>query len=561
MRSLLSAAPFVVFANAADTASYAAGAAAELAPTTPSSSSDTNPHLDSTRRRLLCELKSAIWHSSNPQYLFYTQKAFPLTEQADLNKRPYDLFKLLPVDIPGELVPRKSRTCAVVGSSGILETTGPHGAGIDAHDVVIRLNGAPAGTPHFEQEEQLARIAGTRTDLRVVNGWHVSEAKPFVYGVEPPLVKFPRSEVNGEEVLHWRSRYSVGDVIVGALPMLVYNEGFYGGADFTRFIYWMKYLGIRAKDVRDYDFASALLGWVRSDRGEQEDGSGTVGSKLPRRSVWEMLLDNKSVHTRQHLLVEARKNLERNGRREFRKSSVYRRLQRARELLHKNLESWKEHPGTDKSSPWLQSADKLLLLALAKGTPNEGRDAEPDAAKGVSADHDVSELHHSAAGAAPVEEDDGSSTPDVGEPPEPPLDQDYARDHTAIRPNALPYYLLTPNLLTGLQKFLNDTKPSGPSTGAIGIGLALHLCDTVDLYGFESVDGLQDSNAVKAHYWDQDLDLQRRSEMQQAHPISSEQKRWNELKIPVASGEDGQGDGEAKGVTRLPGLPQVEGSC
>merc|ERR1711933_188926 len=95
----------------------------------------------------------------------------------------------------------------------------------------------------------------------------------------------------------------------------------------------------------------------------------------------------------------------------------------------------------------------------------------------------------------------------------------------------LPYYILSPNLLKGLQKWLSDYKPSGPSTGAIGIGLMLHLCKNVDLYGFESVSGIKNATTTKAHYWDSTMDLQRREEMQIALPIDREQIMWNKLAI------------------------------
>ena len=51
------------------------------------------------------------------------------------------------------------KTCAVVGSSNVLSGAG-HGAAIDAHDVVVRMNEAPTAT--FEED------VGARTDVRFV---------------------------------------------------------------------------------------------------------------------------------------------------------------------------------------------------------------------------------------------------------------------------------------------------------------------------------------------------------------------------------------------------------
>lgn len=56
-------------------------------------------------------------------------------------------------------VDARDKTCAVVGSSNVLSGAG-HGAAIDAHDVVVRMNEAPTAT--FEED------VGARTDVRFV---------------------------------------------------------------------------------------------------------------------------------------------------------------------------------------------------------------------------------------------------------------------------------------------------------------------------------------------------------------------------------------------------------
>ncbi|CAD7942789.1 unnamed protein product [Amoebophrya sp. A120] len=572
--------------------------------------------LPEVQRAALCELKKAIWEK-NPEYLFYTQKAFPAAEQADLSRRPYELFRLLPIDVPPELVPHRQRTCAVVGSSGVLakHQLGKH---IDAHDVVLRVNGAPAGNRDHSQHlsarpvatsaaarrstekplskdvelgpledsstqdagevysEQLASIAGTRTDIRLVNGWHISEAKPYVYGVESTkIVDWPRKEVHGEEILHWRNRDTVGDILVGVLPTSVYKNGFYEGADFTKFSYWMKYLGIRRKDMRDYEFASAL-GHVRTDR---TDGQGTGG---PTDTFWESMLHlDKFSSTRQHLLIQARKLLERDGRAEMKKSHVYRKLQRLRKKLRQNLSTWialaKERrtmliAQNRLNDTWSEEAlvGPWLDLDNIEEFERERIDEETAAAGRLLKDENEAEqddtdqlVDHIHTLSLPRDNRHGINNVDVTSARDStsskikateavdPLAVEYAREYTDLQPDSLPYYLLTPNLLTGLQKFLNDFKPSGPSTGALGIGLALHLCNTVDLYGFESgVDGMQEPTEVKAHYWDEGMDPQRRTEMQQAHPILSEEKRWQQLRIPHPD--------NLPGLMRIPGLGRLD---
>jgi hypothetical protein len=57
--------------------------------------------------------------------------------------------------------PSRNRTCAVVGSSGILKLH-PQGRAIDAHDYVIRVNSNP-------YDGKFAEMAGSRSDLDFVN--------------------------------------------------------------------------------------------------------------------------------------------------------------------------------------------------------------------------------------------------------------------------------------------------------------------------------------------------------------------------------------------------------
>nr|CAB3485063.1 unnamed protein product [Digitaria exilis] len=74
-----------------------------------------------------------------------------MSELVDLVKRPIDGGR-----------PRPYASCAVVGNSGILLAR-EHGALIDGHDLVVRLNNAPAGEGRF------ARHVGAKTGLAFVN--------------------------------------------------------------------------------------------------------------------------------------------------------------------------------------------------------------------------------------------------------------------------------------------------------------------------------------------------------------------------------------------------------
>ncbi|CAL5016040.1 unnamed protein product [Urochloa decumbens] len=88
-----------------------------------------------------------------------------MSELVDLIKRPIDLHAAAgggAGDAGGEVRPYAS--CAVVGNSGVLLAR-EHGALIDAHDLVIRLNNAPAGA----EGSPLARHVGARTGLAFLN--------------------------------------------------------------------------------------------------------------------------------------------------------------------------------------------------------------------------------------------------------------------------------------------------------------------------------------------------------------------------------------------------------
>ena len=61
---------------------------------------------------------------------------------------------------PASLLALENRTCAVVGSSGWLRGN-RLGKSIDKHDVVIRLNGAPANDSRFTQD------VGKKTTIRM----------------------------------------------------------------------------------------------------------------------------------------------------------------------------------------------------------------------------------------------------------------------------------------------------------------------------------------------------------------------------------------------------------
>ncbi|CAL5068782.1 unnamed protein product [Urochloa decumbens] len=85
-----------------------------------------------------------------------------MSELVDLIKRPIDLH----AGGGGEGDARPYASCAVVGNSGVLLAR-EHGALIDAHDLVIRLNNAPAGGA--EGGSRLARHVGARTGLAFLN--------------------------------------------------------------------------------------------------------------------------------------------------------------------------------------------------------------------------------------------------------------------------------------------------------------------------------------------------------------------------------------------------------
>ncbi|XP_066350120.1 sialyltransferase-like protein 3 [Miscanthus floridulus] len=85
-----------------------------------------------------------------------------MAELVDLIKRPIDRYYAAGATDGDDDVPvRPYASCAVVGNSGILLAL-ERGALIDSHDLVIRLNNAPAGG-------RLARHVGARTGLAFLN--------------------------------------------------------------------------------------------------------------------------------------------------------------------------------------------------------------------------------------------------------------------------------------------------------------------------------------------------------------------------------------------------------
>uniref|UniRef100_A0ACD5UT43 Uncharacterized protein n=1 Tax=Avena sativa TaxID=4498 RepID=A0ACD5UT43_AVESA len=83
-----------------------------------------------------------------------------MSELVDLIKRPIDRHSGIRDDDVGG--PKKYASCAVVGNSGILLAS-EHGDLIDGHELVIRINNAPAGDALY------ARHVGVRTGLAFVN--------------------------------------------------------------------------------------------------------------------------------------------------------------------------------------------------------------------------------------------------------------------------------------------------------------------------------------------------------------------------------------------------------
>ncbi|KQJ83461.1 sialyltransferase-like protein 3 [Brachypodium distachyon] len=83
-----------------------------------------------------------------------------MSELVSLVKRPIDRY----YGRDGEHDDRKYASCAVVGNSGILLAS-EHGGLIDSHELVVRLNNAPAG----KEGTALARRVGARTGLAFLN--------------------------------------------------------------------------------------------------------------------------------------------------------------------------------------------------------------------------------------------------------------------------------------------------------------------------------------------------------------------------------------------------------
>ncbi|CAM0903898.1 unnamed protein product [Alopecurus aequalis] len=82
-----------------------------------------------------------------------------MSELVDLIKRPIDWHSGRDDDVGGT---KKYASCAVVGNSGILLAS-EHGDLIDSHELVVRINNAPAGNARY------ARHVGVKTGLAFVN--------------------------------------------------------------------------------------------------------------------------------------------------------------------------------------------------------------------------------------------------------------------------------------------------------------------------------------------------------------------------------------------------------
>jgi beta-1,6-galactosyltransferase len=85
-----------------------------------------------------------------------------MSELVDLIKRPIDRYAGSNRDEDGRQ--QQYASCAVVGNSGVLLAR-EHGALIDGHDLVVRLNNAPVGA----KGTRLARHVGARTGLAFLN--------------------------------------------------------------------------------------------------------------------------------------------------------------------------------------------------------------------------------------------------------------------------------------------------------------------------------------------------------------------------------------------------------
>ena len=86
------------------------------------------------------------------------------------------IAKLLPSTSPAP----KLGTCAVVGNSGVLKL-GRHGASIDRHDTVWRVNQAPVGGKEY------APIVGSRVTYRLLNSkWSTVYCEDGVYSDQVP---------------------------------------------------------------------------------------------------------------------------------------------------------------------------------------------------------------------------------------------------------------------------------------------------------------------------------------------------------------------------------------
>jgi beta-1,6-galactosyltransferase len=103
-----------------------------------------------------------------------------MSELVDLIKRPIDRYAGSNRDEDGRQ--QQYASCAVVGNSGVLLAR-EHGALIDGHDLVVRLNNAPVGA----KGTRLARHVGARTGLAFLNSNVLSRSRSGdpVWGSHP----------------------------------------------------------------------------------------------------------------------------------------------------------------------------------------------------------------------------------------------------------------------------------------------------------------------------------------------------------------------------------------
>ena len=123
-----------------------------------------------------------------------------MAELVDLIKRPIDRYAGAgrERDEPGR---RPYASCAVVGNSGVLLAR-EHGALIDGHDLVVRLNNAPAG----EEGSWLARHVGARTGLAFLNSNVLSRCAAAAGAAAPTATAYPSSRTCAAPRTSWSTR-------------------------------------------------------------------------------------------------------------------------------------------------------------------------------------------------------------------------------------------------------------------------------------------------------------------------------------------------------------------